>query len=202
MPTATSSVQEYLGKDADQLLGYEAKVDKSLLHLPGPDFIDRVWKDSDRNTQALRSLQTLYSHGRLGGPGYMSILPVDQGIEHSAGASFAKNPIIKLAVSEHINHLHSQGKRHLPPHRARSPVLHQSARASNTRPVTAGVTSLLSDTYSARANQLQPPPHQTDMTEAATQPRRAITLNHEQVSFCCILFVPFALRVFCGFCSE
>ena len=108
--SASSPVQEYLGGDADDLLTYEAKVDKSHLHLPGPDFVDRVWAGSDRNPRVLRSLQTMFDHGRLGGTGYLSILPVDQGIEHSGGASFAKNPIyfdgeniVKLAIEGGCN---------------------------------------------------------------------------------------------------
>ena len=82
-----------LGKDADSLLKHQPKVAKDQLHLPGPDFVDRVFVSSDRSNRVLSNLQRLYGHGRLGGSGYMSILPVDQGIEHSAGASFAKNPI-------------------------------------------------------------------------------------------------------------
>ena len=85
-------------------------ISKSMLNQPGSDFVDRVWKDSDRNIQTIRSLSTLFNHGRLGGTGYMSILPVDQGIEHSAGASFAPNPeyfdpenIIKLAINGDCN---------------------------------------------------------------------------------------------------
>ena len=104
------SITELLGADADSLLGHKAKVDKSLLHLPGPDFMDRVWVGSDRSPQVLRSLQAMYGHGRLANTGYMSILPVDQGIEHSAGASFAKNPlyfdgenIVKLAIEGGCN---------------------------------------------------------------------------------------------------
>ena len=100
-----------LGKDADRLLRYESKtISKDHLHLPGPDFIDRVWRDSDRTPQVLRSLQQMFDHGRLGGSGYLSILPVDQGIEHSAGASFAKNPmyfdpagIVELAIEGGCN---------------------------------------------------------------------------------------------------
>jgi class I fructose-bisphosphate aldolase len=85
---------ELLGDDADNLLSHSSTtVDRSLLHLPGPDFIDRVLAESDRSPQTLRNLQQLFDHGRLGGTGYVSILPVDQGIEHSAGASFAPNPI-------------------------------------------------------------------------------------------------------------
>lgn len=108
--TASSTVIEYLGSEADDLLNFTAKVDKRLLHAPGPDFVDRVWKDSDRNPQVLRNMQAIYGHGRLGGTGYVSILPVDQGIEHSAGASFAKNPIyfdgeniIRLAIEGGCN---------------------------------------------------------------------------------------------------
>jgi fructose-bisphosphate aldolase, class I len=108
--TAGSRIEEYLGADAASLLNHAAKVDKSVLHLPGPDFVDRVWAGSDRNPQVLRSLQAIYNHGRLAGTGYVSILPVDQGIEHSAGASFAKNPIyfdgeniVKLAIEGGCN---------------------------------------------------------------------------------------------------
>ncbi len=117
MTTATArpasvrhSVTEYLGAEAEELLTYKAKVDKSLLHLPGPDFIDRIWQGSDRNPQVLRNLAAIYNTGRLAGTGYVSILPVDQGIEHSAGASFAKNPsyfdpenIVKLAIEGGCN---------------------------------------------------------------------------------------------------
>jgi class I fructose-bisphosphate aldolase len=106
-----SQIQDLLGTDAQSLLSHECKtVDKSQLHLPGPDFIDRVWTGSDRSPRVLRSLQTLYNHGRLAGSGYLSILPVDQGIEHSGGASFAKNPmffdgenIVKLAIEGGCN---------------------------------------------------------------------------------------------------
>ncbi len=112
--TATLStpgfIESQLGKEAEDLLTYKAKVSKDLLHLPGPDFVDRVWLNSDRNPQVLRNLQTLYSTGRLGNTGYLSILPVDQGIEHSAGASFAPNPmyfdpenIVKLAIAGECN---------------------------------------------------------------------------------------------------
>jgi fructose-bisphosphate aldolase, class I len=87
-------LEEILGADAQTLLEHRCQtVSKDQLHLPGPDFVDRVWKDSDRPTRVLRSLQALQDHGRLSGTGYLSILPVDQGIEHSAGASFAPNPI-------------------------------------------------------------------------------------------------------------
>jgi class I fructose-bisphosphate aldolase len=107
---SASKVEQYLGKEAESLLSYKAKIDKSLLQLPGPDFVDRVWAGSDRNPQVLRNLHALFNHGRLAGTGYLSILPVDQGIEHSAGASFAKNPlyfdgenIVKLAIEGGCN---------------------------------------------------------------------------------------------------
>ncbi len=87
-------IVELLGDDANSLLNHTSHtIAKENLYLPGPDFIDRVWAQSDRTPQVLRSLQQMFDHGRLGGTGYLSILPVDQGIEHSAGASFAKNPI-------------------------------------------------------------------------------------------------------------
>jgi fructose-bisphosphate aldolase, class I len=108
--TSPSSIESFLGQEAEDLLTYKAKVSKDLLHLPGADFIDRVWLNSDRNPQVIRSLQTLYSTGRLAYTGYLSILPVDQGIEHSAGASFAPNPIyfdpeniIRLAIAAGCN---------------------------------------------------------------------------------------------------
>ena len=102
---------ELLGDKAEFLLKYQSKtISKDQLHLPGPDFVDRVWQTSDRNPQVLRNLQAMYGKGRLANTGYLSILPVDQGIEHSAGASFAKNPIyfdpeniIKLAVEGGCN---------------------------------------------------------------------------------------------------
>ncbi len=107
---ASSKTEEYLGSEAENLLTHKAKVDKSTLTLPGPDFVDRVWMQSDRNPQVLRSLQNFFNHGRLAGTGYVSFLPVDQGIEHSGGASFAKNPeyfdgenIIKLAIEGGCN---------------------------------------------------------------------------------------------------
>jgi class I fructose-bisphosphate aldolase len=104
-------IQQLLGDQADALLTYESKaIPKEDLHLPGPDFVERVFEGTDRNPQVLRSLQSLFSHGRLGGSGYVSILPVDQGIEHSAAASFAPNPayfdpenIIKLALEGGTN---------------------------------------------------------------------------------------------------
>jgi class I fructose-bisphosphate aldolase len=104
-------LEELLGADAQDLLEHKCNtVPKEQLHLPGPDFVDRVWKDSDRPTRVLGSLQELFGHGRLAGTGYLSILPVDQGIEHSAGASFAPNPIyfdggkiVELAVEAGCN---------------------------------------------------------------------------------------------------
>jgi class I fructose-bisphosphate aldolase len=108
---ARTTIQSYLGPKAETLLGFHSpKIAKERLHLPGPDFIDRVWVASDRNIRVLTNLQRLFDHGRLGKTGYMSILPVDQGIEHSAGASFAKNPdyfdgenIVKLAIEGGCN---------------------------------------------------------------------------------------------------
>src|SRR5437899_12981166 len=99
-------LEEELGADAEDLLDHKCQtIPKEQLHLPGPDFVERIWKDSDRPTRVLRSFESLLDHGRLAGTGYLSILPVDQGIEHSAGASFAPNPIyfdgeniVKLAV--------------------------------------------------------------------------------------------------------
>src|SRR5690606_2454733 len=88
------NVTEILGKDAEYLLSHKSEtVGRDLLHPPGPDFVDNVFDPTNRNTQVLRSLQTLFSNGRLSGTGYLSILPIDQGIEHSGGASFAKNPL-------------------------------------------------------------------------------------------------------------
>ncbi|PIQ26641.1 fructose-bisphosphate aldolase [bacterium (Candidatus Blackallbacteria) CG17_big_fil_post_rev_8_21_14_2_50_48_46] len=87
-------IQELLGKDAVYLLDHECRtISKDVLHLPGPDFVDRVMTPTDRSNSVLRNLQTIYNTGRLAGSGYLSILPVDQGIEHTAGASFAPNPI-------------------------------------------------------------------------------------------------------------
>jgi class I fructose-bisphosphate aldolase len=89
-----SRVADILGDEASYLLDHQCEtVAKEQLHLPGPDFIDRVWMDSDRSPVVLRSLASLFNHGRLAGTGFLSILPVDQGIEHSGGASFAPNPI-------------------------------------------------------------------------------------------------------------
>lgn len=91
--SAPQLIESSLGQEAEDLLNHKAKVSKDLLHLPGPDWVDRIFAQSDRNPQVLRSLQQLYSFGRLANTGYLSILPVDQGIEHSAGASFAPNPM-------------------------------------------------------------------------------------------------------------
>lgn len=89
-----NDIVKLLGSDADYYLKHESKtVLKDILHLPGPDFIDRIFAHSDRNPRVLRNLQSIFNTGRLAGTGYLSILPVDQGIEHSAGASFAPNPI-------------------------------------------------------------------------------------------------------------
>src|ERR1700693_3111388 len=95
MATATKagSIEQYLGAAAESLLGFSnPRISKERLHLPGPDFVDRVVALSNRTPRVLANLQRLFQHGRLSGTGYMSILPVDQGIEHSGGASFAKNP--------------------------------------------------------------------------------------------------------------
>jgi fructose-bisphosphate aldolase, class I len=105
------SMESALGSEAESLLGHVCTtISKANLHLPGPDFLDRVFVHSDRNNQVVRSMQALYGNGRLKNTGYMSILPVDQGIEHSAGASFAKNPayfdpanIIELAIEGGCN---------------------------------------------------------------------------------------------------
>lgn len=106
-----SHIQELLGSEAESLLSHTCRgIPASSLALPGPDFVDRIWAQSDRSVQVLRSLQALYDNGRLRGTGYLSILPVDQGIEHSAGASFAKNPqyfdpenIVRLAIEGGCN---------------------------------------------------------------------------------------------------
>ncbi len=87
-------IERLLGSEAERLLGFSSpKIPRDLLHLPGPDWVDRIFAPSDRPVPVLRSLASLFGHGRLGGTGYLSILPVDQGVEHSAGASFAPNPI-------------------------------------------------------------------------------------------------------------
>ncbi|MTD46577.1 class I fructose-bisphosphate aldolase [Conexibacter sp. W3-3-2] len=107
---STSRIEELLGDDAGLLTHTSTTIDKSKLHLPGPDFIDRVWLDSDRTPQVLQNLSWLQQSGRLSGTGYVSILPVDQGIEHSGGASFAPNPdyfdpsnIVELAIEGGCN---------------------------------------------------------------------------------------------------
>ncbi len=99
-----------LGDQAKRLLEHTPKIAKERRHLPGPDLVDRIWSHSDRNNRVLANLQRIHAAGRLGGTGYLSILPVDQGIEHSAGASFAKNPdyfdpenIVKLAIEGGCN---------------------------------------------------------------------------------------------------
>ena len=106
-----TQIQDCLGVKSQFLLDHQCKsISKDLLHLPGHDWTDRIFAQSDRNHRVLRSMETLLGHGRLGGTGYLSILPVDQGIEHSAGASFAPNPIyfdpeniIKLAIEGGCN---------------------------------------------------------------------------------------------------
>src|SRR3954470_2452227 len=90
----TTRIEELLGDEADALLQHRSEtIPADQLHLPGPDFVDRIYSATDRSNQVLRNLQWLFDNGRLAGTGYVSILPVDQGIEHSAGASFAPNPI-------------------------------------------------------------------------------------------------------------
>ena len=104
-------MESLLGDNAEELLAFDRpKVPKDRLHMPGPDWVDRVFAAMDRPIPVLRSLQTLIGHGRLGGTGYLSILPVDQGIEHTAGASFSPNPeyfdpenIVKLALEGGCN---------------------------------------------------------------------------------------------------
>src|SRR5215475_13749160 len=104
-------IEKLLGDEGQALLRHECKtISKDLLHLPGPDFVDRVWVISDRHAAVLRNLQSLFNTGRLAITGYVSILPVDQGTEHSAGASFAPNPlyfdpenIVKLAIEGGCN---------------------------------------------------------------------------------------------------
>jgi class I fructose-bisphosphate aldolase len=110
-PGTIDRIEELLGSETQELLDHKAqRIPKDQIHLPGPDFIDRVSAESDRSPAVLRSLQSLLSHGRLADTGYVSILPVDQGIEHSAGASFAPNPqyfdpgnIVKLAIEGGCN---------------------------------------------------------------------------------------------------
>lgn len=109
--TDYSKIQELLGNEAESLLNYTCKaVPKDQLHLPSGNWIDKIWVSSDRNIRVLRNLEAIFNHGRLAGTGYLSILPVDQGVEHSAGASFAPNPIyfdpeniIKLAIEAGCN---------------------------------------------------------------------------------------------------
>src|SRR5213594_4079931 len=109
--TIQGQIETYLGAKANSLLGFKSpKIAKERLHLPGPDFVDRIYASTDRNLRVLVNLQRMFGHGRLSGTGYLSILPVDQGIEHSGGASFAKNPdyfdggnIIKLAIEGGCN---------------------------------------------------------------------------------------------------
>src|SRR5689334_6792913 len=106
-----TNIAQCLGAKADSLLKFSnPKISRDRLHLPGPDTVDRLYAVSDRNARVLCNLQRIFNHGRLGGTGYVSILPVDQGIEHSAGASFAKNPdyfdaenIVKLAIEGGCN---------------------------------------------------------------------------------------------------
>lgn len=105
------TIRSYLGDEADYLLDFDnPKINKDDLYLPSGDFVDKVWKDSDRPSQVLRNLKSIFNHGRLGGTGYVSILPVDQGVEHSAAASFTPNPIyfdpnniVKLAIEGGCN---------------------------------------------------------------------------------------------------
>ncbi len=109
--TSTGNIETFLGAKAEYFLGYKTpKISKDRLHLPGPDFVDRIYSASNRNVRVLTNLQRIFGHGRLAHTGYLSILPVDQGIEHSAGASFAKNPdyfdaenIVKLAIEGQCN---------------------------------------------------------------------------------------------------
>ncbi|MDX1672259.1 MAG: class I fructose-bisphosphate aldolase [Balneolaceae bacterium] len=111
MKLAVKSIEELLGDEAEDLLTHECEtIPREKLHLPGGDYVDEVWYHSDRNSRVLKNLQSLYDNGRLGGTGYLSILPVDQGIEHSAGASFAPNPdyfdpekIMELAIEGGCN---------------------------------------------------------------------------------------------------
>ena len=106
-----SKTVDLLGQQAEYYLNHTCKtIDKKLIHVPGSDVIDKIWVDSDRNVRTLNSLQALYGHGRLANTGYVSILPVDQDIEHTAGASFAPNPIyfdpeniVKLAIEGGCN---------------------------------------------------------------------------------------------------
>ncbi|MFW6328497.1 MAG: class I fructose-bisphosphate aldolase, partial [Alkalispirochaetaceae bacterium] len=110
MSMSMDKIREILGAEAEEILEAKPKIPKEQLYLPGPDFIERVWYQSDRSPRVLRNLQSMFDHGRLGGTGYLSILPIDQGIEHSAGASFATNPayfdpenIVRLAIEGGCN---------------------------------------------------------------------------------------------------
>ncbi|MGM0505935.1 MAG: class I fructose-bisphosphate aldolase, partial [Bacteroidota bacterium] len=111
MATSLDKIVEYLGDESDSLLNHSSTtISKDRLHLPGPDYVERTWYHSDRSPRVLGNLQSMIDHGRLSGTGYLSILPVDQGIEHSAGASFAKNPdyfdpanIVELAIEGGCN---------------------------------------------------------------------------------------------------
>lgn len=103
-------IYELLGDEASNLLEHKPKIKKEELHLPGKDFVDRIWVNSDRNNRAIGQLEWIFHHGRLAGTGYLSILPVDQGVEHSGGSAFAPNPIyfdpeniIKLAIEGGCN---------------------------------------------------------------------------------------------------
>src|SRR5688572_26109498 len=108
---AKRNISKLLGKDAKHLLDHKSKtISINQIHTPSADFVDKIFINSNRNPQVLRNLQSMFDRGRLAGTGYLSILPVDQGIEHSAGASFAKNPlyfdpenIIKLAIEGGCN---------------------------------------------------------------------------------------------------
>src|SRR3990172_3683362 len=113
-----SKIKELLGKDADTLLSYKAKFPKEQLNLPGPNFVDRIFAQTNRNNNVLKNLEWIFQTGRLAGTGYVSILPVDQGIEHSGGASFAPNPIYFgseesarqiIEVSEAFQYAHELG---------------------------------------------------------------------------------------------
>src|SRR5512146_825110 len=105
------SIEHYLGNAVDALLGFSnPRIPKERLHLPGPDFVDRVFAQSNRSARVLINLQRIFDQGRLSGTGYLSLLPVDQGVEHSGGASFAKNPeyfdpenIVRLAIEGGCN---------------------------------------------------------------------------------------------------
>ena len=111
MSNDLNNIRTLLGSEADTLLSHvSTTIPKENIQSPGSDFVDRVWANSDRNPRVLRSLQTIHGHGNLAGTGYVSILPVDQGVEHSAGASFAPNPqyfdpenIVKLAIEGGCN---------------------------------------------------------------------------------------------------